>query len=737
MTIKEIQTFRSRVEKFIENRRLRDAIHEISETAHRNSAWNIIDRINHAEESYAYMLRYVADGVEDPERNKVYDQIVEELYSLLDSLVNQLLKAESPSLYYSTLRTAEAAKDKKGIAELFDEFAKVYDKMSIFSILASGESHSEEESNQRRLEELQSDLFLAIWTKSHLSSSEEEAISEAIFGDVYPWEVKVHIISAVMLGLFAMFDARKMEILMSAYMNNADMKVSSAALIGLLFGLWLYRNRPLPVKLRNQLASLKELPSWSSDLRIAFIEMIRTYDTERISNKIQNEVLPDMINLRPEIIEKINGGTLNLKDASLYENPEWEELLNKNGIADKLKELTEMQIEGGDVMMSTFAHLKTFPFFNSISNWFLPFNVNNSQVASSVKRIGIMAELINNAMFLCDSDKYSFMFAINMVDENQRKLMESQFKAQSDGIYQAINDAQNGTLPDARKRAVRAYLQNIYRFFKLYRRRDEFLDPFKVAINLITVPSLIEDFDDPELLQVVAEFYFKLGYMRNALDVYRQLEQHEAGNAQRYQKMGYCAERMGDKEEAIRYYQMAELLDSGSQWTCRRMAACYRAIGNKDMALKYYRQLSNDNPEDVSIALLYGYALTEKGDYAEAVNQFYKVEFLDEESTKSWRPLAWTLFLTGDFEASKRYFNKIAADNPKSVDYLNMGHVNLASGEIREAINNYILSIRKGDGNRDTFLQLMAEDAHHLESVGVNKGIIPLIADAVFYSLDK
>lgn len=736
MTNKEIKNFRSRVAALIDSRRLREAIAELKSMAQRRLAWAIGDRLEQTEQAYAYMLRYVADGVNDPERSSVYDGIVADLYSALDQLTHFLEKAESPSLYYSMVRTSELAQ-APGIPELLSQWAAAADKMSLFSIVASGD-RSDSQTDRQALERLQRDLFVAIWTRALISPADRDALAQALVSDAYPRELKLHMVSALTLGLMQMWDPRKMEILIGAYMAPGDIKVTSAALVGMLLGLWMYRTRPLPKRVADMLAAAKDAPAWQSDLRIAYIELIRARDTERINKKINDEVIPDMLNLRPELMDKINGGQINPTDAtSLQENPEWQELLDKNGITDKLKELTEIQMEGGDVMMSTFAHLKTFPFFNEISNWFLPFTIHHSAVADSASDMGIVAEMIENASFMCDSDKYSFMFALRMVPEQQRQLMASQFKAQSDNIYEAMSEAQGATAPEARRMAVNSYMQNIYRFFKLFSRRREFFDPFDSGINLISVPALASDFDDTELLSVVAEFYFKLNYMADALDVLKRLDAIEAGDAQRYQKMGYCAEHLRDYPLAISYYQKAELLDAQSVWTVKRLAACYRAVGDREKALQYYRRLATDQPDNLQLALFYGYALTESGDYAQAVKQFYKVEFLNEKTTKAWRPLAWTLFLTGDYEASKRYYDRILTDNPKPGDYLNIGHAHLASGDLREAINAYVLSVQLGGGDREAFMQSLADDSVHLTAAGVSPQMLPLIADAVFYALEK
>ena len=76
-----------------------------------------------------------------------------------------------------------------------------------------------------------------------------------------------------------------------------------------------------------------------------------------------------MMKLRPEI-EKL--GRKPLDPEAMEENPEWAELLDKSGISDKLKELQEIQEDGGDVMMVTFSKLKTFPFSTTYQTGFCP-----------------------------------------------------------------------------------------------------------------------------------------------------------------------------------------------------------------------------------------------------------------------------------------------------------------------------------------------------------------------------
>jgi len=66
--------------------------------------------------------------------------------------------------------------------------------------------------------------------------------------------------------------------------------------------------------------------------------------------------------ISPLIKDKMDAENLLKSDEWEEENPEWQEILDKSGISDKLQELSELQLEGADVYMSTFSMLKNFPF---------------------------------------------------------------------------------------------------------------------------------------------------------------------------------------------------------------------------------------------------------------------------------------------------------------------------------------------------------------------------------------
>lgn len=391
-------------------------------------------------------------------------------------------------------------------------------------------------------------------------------------------------------------------------------------------------------------------------------------------------------------------------------------------------------------MMGTFSHLKSFPFFNEPANWFLPFHTDRSEFAAMGNGAGLqnVASLIEAAPFLCDSDKYSFMFSLSHVPAQQRQMMMSQFEAQGAQLAE-IQAASLQTGEGARRNTFNKQVQNLYRFHRLFRRKGEFPDPFANGVNLVEVEPLRTGIITMGVLPLVAEFYFSHGYYPQALEAFRILEKESEPDAQLYQKIGYALQKTSDLQGAVDSYFKAEMLDGRSDWTLRRLARCLMSLGRPAEALERLEVLSSRHPEHAATALNMGRCLLELGRYDEATAAYYKAEYLDEASAKALRPLAWCLLLTGQLERSRKYYEKIiASTEPTAADYLNMGHLALAEKRFREALNFYSLNITARNLDRqeaiDGFITDMNADAPYLNLAGVDPTLIPLLVDSILYT---
>jgi tetratricopeptide (TPR) repeat protein len=504
------------------------------------------------------------------------------------------------------------------------------------------------------------------------------------------------------------------------------------ALTGMVLFLRKYDYRlPVYPALIERLNQLAEDPKLIRKIRHILLQFILSRETERITHKINAELIPELM--------KKMGSKENLQmklsdwmaDAGLDEkNPEWQTIIEKSGLQDQFRELSELQMEGADVMHSSFIHLKNYPFFNEPSNWFVPFTVPSGGIED--KEMARLAEALAASTLLCNSDKYSFYLSISQMPENYRKMMIGQFSAESD----AVKEIQKEELPDASKiidYRARQYIQDLYRFYKLHPRKSDFEDIFELQPEFYKVPSINRLISDHESLLMIGESYFNKNYFEEANDIFDMLLQTDPDNDVLYQKKGYGLQMMNKLEEALSAYQKAELLNANHSWTIKKLAHLHRILKNPKEALLYYKKAEQWNPDNLAIQLSIGHCHLELKEYEQALKYYFKVEYLTKNKEKAWRPIAWASFRMGKYRQAADYFNKLIESEPNPTDYLNAGHVQLALGSTKEAIRLYRLSLEAGKQSPADFADVFANDIPDLIEAGVLRENIPFIRDCVFY----
>ncbi|MDE6066537.1 MAG: tetratricopeptide repeat protein [Duncaniella sp.] len=685
-----------------------------------------VDRLR---QGYGYMTTYALQGLPDPGLGDAHSELAEGVRSLVDAMCRTIRVKDAPTLYFNTLRYEQMSASDQ-LTTLLDEYRKVTQRLSL-AALAENPEHAVREFTDRA-EQLEKRLFNRVWTAYPLTAPEVSALADAMSDRSLPQYFKALMTGAVTLGLMEMYDERRMLLLMDMYASD-DADVSVRALCGLLVAMWLYRHRAMSARLRNRLAAIKDMPSWTRDVRMATMQFVRSRDTERITRKFNDEVMPEMMKLRPEI-EKLKD--MPVDPDAIEENPEWAEMLEKSGVGDRLRELQELQEDGADVMMATFGKLKTFSFFNDIANWFMPFHPSHSQIAvGDEPELNALIEVIGSAPMFCDNDKYSIALSLSQIPAAQRDMMLSQLRMQSEQL-DAVRMAGVGGRTPGREELATNYVRNLYRFFKLFRRKGEFTDPFAVGLNIPAIPALEAEFDDADTLMVIAEFYFRRGYYADALDVFRRLSSMTAPTAAICQKMGYCEQSLGNIGAALRHYEQADMLDSTSRWTIRRLAWCHRMLGHWQQALDCYRRLAEERPDDVGLALNIGLSLVKLRRYDEALQYLFKAEFLGSGNEKATRALAWCTLLDGDYDRCVKYTaTLLAAASPRPNDYINAGHLSLLTGHPGEAADHYAEAIKAMDGDIDRFMRILGEDRGTITAFGqVDPHLTAIVTDKAIES---
>lgn len=733
MTKLEIENIHRQATLFLDNAEVSEAFETVGKLSHELSRADINDELERLHMSYMFMLKYLEQGVMDPQRDEILSKILQSLYSLNDQCFIGLMEQTSPEVFYARRRELAGV----SLISIIEEYRKELQQLSLVKSLPNEESDNHAIlAHLRQAEELETKLFNRVWSSLPLSAEDANSLKLCINGDILPVHTRCLLVAALFLGLMKFYDESKLLIMLEAYSLSDEPLVQLRALTCAMLAMLAHKKRIITSKaIQSRLSTMQDMSEFKQDVWSIQVQLARSRNTENVKERVRNDLIPNIMKMRPDIIDKLKDKDSQVIDLSDIEaNPEWQDWLDQSGITRRIEEFNAMQIEGSDVFIATFAHLKTFPFFKTLSNWFLPFYAAHSSVVENLGASKMaLAEVVQHAPYLCNSDKYSFCLSLGALPESQRTMMSAQLEEQN----AALNEAKQAELPDERKQRVsivNAFVQDLYRFFKLFSRRREFIAVMdNPGIDMTDCLQLTHVTRDAHVLELLGTLYFKNAFYEDAIKCFSRLEEiDDATDDHFYQKIGFAYQNAGKTEQALNYYKRYELLHEEDAWNMRHIAACYRALGEFDKALDYYRRVEALTPDNVSLTLTIGHVLLEQNRTNEALQQYFKADLMDNSKHRAWRPIAWCSFLLNDYERAIDYYDRIARDDkPSAQDLLNRGHVLLCQGKTQEAINTYRESLNLMGGVTKKFRNAFKGDALELRLHGVSAVDQALIPDAV------
>lgn len=721
MTPQEINNQYNGIIGSLDNKELKNAFNSLQNLIAGTKEYSFQDKLTELHETYKYMLKYSTEGVNDPMQKQIYHNLLVSAYELASDLRDKSLSLNSSLSYYSKRRTLEL-REITPYKELHTLLQRSHDI------------------NQMQFDESQGLLFNKIWVSAPLKQDEASSLKVLISDASLPYITACIIVSALTLALQTSFDEKKLMLLFDAA-NQEDEEIKVRAIIGILLTLYTYRKRIyLYPGTEERLAELAEHPGFAPLLRTIILKFILSRETEKITKKLQTEILPEMMKLSPKLNQKLNIQDLTIDSQGDEMNPEWQSKLENSGLEEKLKEFTDLQMEGADVMHSSFIHLKSYSFFHEISNWFLPFTAKHSSISGNKlfsDKDNLILESLTGSSFICNSDKYSIYFSMMNIPAEQRAMIANQFNGEAEELMQQKKEELNSKRQKS-ETIIGQYIQDLYRFYKIHPHHLDFDDIFTYPLDFHNMTVLKPYISDSESLTILAEYYLRKGYYQEAQVLFAELSKRTPTDAVLFQKIGFCQEMNNNYQASLDTLSHADLLESNNKWTLRHIAKIYRTLSQPEQALIYYRRLEILEPDNLSVQINIGHCLLEVKNYTEALKCFFKVDYLDsKKSHKAWRPIAWCSFVTGKYDQARNYYQKILANNPNEQDYLNAGHIEWALNNMKETLRLYVLSVQSKDGNIHKFMEQFHQDIPELLTAGVEAEDIPLLLDQLRYQLEE
>ena len=713
--------------------RLKEALTQLQGISAPTNQWELRNRIESTLTAYGYMLQYAAQGMDDPNRKTFYRQTLRTAYELTDITNITLLSQKTNGTYFDRIRTL-SIHPAKAYTELQMQLETFTEDVSTAPLLYHDEKRlqTEMESIHSIHETTLNELFDKTWATPFWTEAEAYEANDILQSVlVQPNDLAV-MVSAATLSLLRIFDARKFKFLSEAY-KHENLQVNQRAIVGMVIALSKHEKRMgLYPELVSLLSLLCENEDFQKNLHTIQMQLLISRETTKIDKKMREEIIPEMM----KNAKQLNDPKFRFDESEDSEdrNPEWEEWMDKSGMTDKIKEMGEWQMAGADVYMSSFSQLKHYPFFHQISHWFYPFDLNLPILAPLKKDFDSSVfsplKLIAHSDFFCNSDKYSFSLAILSMPKAMKDMSMQQMEEQArmneehrDKLEQLMQKKKEA------KGTSRQYIQDLYRFFKLWRRHQEEEDIFHWSFNLWENPWLKDVFSTEDIFKELADYLFQKDYLEEAYTLFQKLMTFGSKRTEVYQKAGYILQKQKRYADAIQHYQQADILSPDNVWTNKHLAQCYKLLGDMPKALEYYKKVEATQPDNLNIALQIGQCLARMEQYVDALAYFYKVEYLEKNPDNARRAIAWCSFVSGKYKEALKYY-QLLLEKPssKAHDWMNAGHVYFVMHEIPLAIEHY-QQAQSFEKSHTVFLEKFNKDKNALLSLGLMEEDIQIMLD--------
>lgn len=722
--------------KSIFQKKIFDALNILGSVARELGNSEFISEVERLYDNYSAMLRFFISGANDAEFEERCNTIAVESLSLAMKISREISMDTSSEIYFSTARTL--LNDGKQLSHAVDEY--------INEIRRLDKDYESMVDPKRTIkaEQMLRDIFNRIWVTHPLSDDDFTAIDRMVSQSM-PKHARASVISAVGLGLYCYYDTRRFKWLLEQYMKNADSEPDLAlrAMVDFMTAALRYRRRPFAVSLVKTLETAREMATWDKDFTAVAIELMRTMSTKEISQKIKKGIFDEIGNLDDEIKDKLKKGEIDMESLTSDANPEWEEKLSNSSLGKSLREMAEIQAEGGDVFMTSFSQMKRFPFFHEIPNWFLPFYEGHSAVVSADTEGWIISSLLSKMPILCDSDKYSLILSIAEIPDGQKKQLGAALQMQAEQMADSLSEVEKASSDTVRKNIINKYVQSIYRFLNLFRNRKDFINIFESegqSPDVLQVDALRGNPADINLYETIAQFYFISQNWKEAAVALEKIDKKEMPDALRSQQLGYAFEKSGDKAKALSRYEESEMLDDNSEWTKKRIAHIASETGDYNRAADIYRRLSEKHPDNGRLAYLTAYNYFKGEMYAEAETAAYKAHYLLPEDSKIVEILAASLLFNNKIDKAKSSFENLEESMPSSDANLYLAYIANAGKDIAltlTRLNNaidYLMTDLKENEALTALEDKISEMNERLSRINPKLRLGEMFIDAIKYS---
>lgn len=679
--------------RLIGKKELAKAIAGMESFVYSHPQYHFSEQIADIRKDYELMADYWRKGFKDPQREEVYERLLHRLLLLVVDVMAKERNDQSSLLknMYDRVNNGKNDWSIDGIRQRLEGYVS---DMAMIQLDPEHVRKSKDEQLQELHTQMREDLFDYVLTSGSWNDRQVDAFADLLTSPTIDSTDQQLILSALTLSVMNVFDVSKFKVLAKVYQSSTDEYVRQRALVG--WGLCLVTQSEtmgLFPQVREVVDEMGKNQQCREELTELQLQLIYCMDAESDTRKIHEEIMPEL--LKNNTFRLTRNGIEEVEDDPMEDilDPESSERRMKT-LEENMQKMIDMQRSGADIYFGGFAQMKRHSFFLKTCNWLMPFTPHHpavSKIWNGVQGKRFLHKMMQTGSF-CESDKYSFVLAFDkVVGMLPQKLLDMLENGEATMVGGQVEAEERRSPAYIR----RIYLQDIYRFFKLYSYRSLFQNPFEEdygnkRLKLIFANQLLHGTDFEKCMCEVAAFLIKRRQYEDAKSVLNNYSDRD----QDFQYFLLCgtvllhgesSDSMAEKE-TIDYFSTAVRLKPDSE---RALAGYARAVFNtKDYqkALDAYDRLLLMHEGHKSYQLNKVICLSNLQRYEEALKILYQMDYERPDDQHIQRVMAWTLLGSGKLQqAGKIYEKLLRTDKPVADDVLNDGLRLWLSGDIMAA----------------------------------------------------
>ena len=640
---------------------------------------DLLDSINDVDFAYQRMVFYMTEGYPDPSRNALYMSLFYKASKIaLDSLLRIKIKTV-PTFTNASNRVSNDNLGQEQIQQILEDFVA---NQAMLSLDTEESRIAKTQEIYDRHQKQVSQIFDSLLISPQWSDDDVLFYTFLILSPTIDSNDALTLVSAISLAASQTFDIFKQKLLAELFLKSKDEELRQRALVGWAFSL----DPSMEAFKSTQIEICKGITSNEDNCRQIFDlqkQIVYCCNSKADNDKIQNEIMGNLMK-NPNL--KFTKFGIEEKEDKLNEilHPEASDKA-MDEMEKTMQQLADMQKAGADIYFGGFSHMKRYPFFYDLSNWFVPFYLEHpslNKVNEKLKGLVLMKKLMNQGPF-CDSDKYSFALALaSTVDMMPAEVKEMMNNEEALWGPIMVSDTKSPTY------IRRMYLQDFYRFFNLYTDKSDFNNSFMENADQTKVFFCYDIFKDTKLQDFSLDI---ISFLRKRNEdftypIQRLLKYFSNTDDKRYllAKGNFLLE-IGSITASVPFEKILSS-EPNNLAALKAMAKYELVYGVASNAVKIYDKLINLYPDKKIYKINKAIAQIKDGNYDMAVNELYRLNLEDSTDQNVIRALAWGLLNKGSVDQAYDEYNKLLlGGHPILEDSLNEGYASWFSGRPGEA----------------------------------------------------